>query len=96
MIQGAILAFGGRVWSENGTSWVDLVQPTWVLDFRHGMSGSGSLKYAIDTSLFHLKVVVLNYTVERKQSQPSFSISGGTVSYSLPSSCTFLVCMEAN
>lgn len=89
------MAFGGRVFSENGSSWVDMVQPTWVLDFVYAATGTGTLNYAIDTTLFYLKVVVINYMVQRGQSDPLFTVVGGSVSYSLPASCTFLICMEA-
>lgn len=90
------MSYGAQVWNESGRSWVDVVQPTWVLDFIPSASGNGTLNYSLDTSRFHLKVIVLNYTVTNKDSAPSINVSGGTVSYSLPASCTFLVAMEVN
>lgn len=90
------MSYGAQVWSETGQTWVDVVQPTWILDFINGASGSGTLNYGIDTSRFHLKVIVLNYTLYVRESAPVINVSGGSVSYSLPSSCIFLVAMEAN
>lgn len=90
------MSYGAQVWNESGRTWVDVVQPTWVLDFINGASGSGMLNYGIDTSRFHIKVIVLNYMVKGRQNPPSINVNGGTVTYSLPSSCTFLVAMEAN
>ncbi|WP_337015304.1 hypothetical protein [Leclercia sp. AS011] len=89
------MAYGAQVLTADGKGWIDVIQPTYVLDMHYGLSGSGSLAYSFDTNLFYLKVVVLNYTVERKQNPPTITVNNNVINYSLPSSCTFLVMMEA-
>lgn len=90
------MTYGIELYDENGKSWIDVVQPTWMWDVRSNITGSGTLTYSFDTSLFKLKVVVVNdvtldagYLVEA-----TFSVSGNSVTYYAPRASTFIIFLE--
>lgn len=88
------MAYGARVYDENGKGWIDVVQPTWVMDVRSNISGSGTLTYDFNTSLFKLRVVTVADVSGDWVVEASFVISGNTVTYNSPKPTTFIVFLE--
>lgn len=90
------MAYGIELYDENGKSWIDVVQPTWMWDVRSNITGSGTLTYAFDTSLFKLKVVVVaDVTLDGYVSEATFYVSGNSITYYAPRANTFIVFLEA-
>lgn len=89
------MGFGAQVWNETGKKWVDVVKPTWIIDSRYSVTGSGRLSYSIDTNKFKLKILLIHYSVGGGGKTPVFNISGANVEYSISvGTCSFLVQME--
>lgn len=88
------MTYGVKLFDENGRSWIDVVQPSWVWDVRSNISGQGKLNYDFDTSLFTLRVVVVNDVSGDHVVNAAFTVVGNTVSYNAPKPCTFIVFLE--
>ncbi|MCS5452488.1 hypothetical protein ACJVQT_23210 [Enterobacter huaxiensis] len=93
------MAYGAQIWSDNGKQWVDVVQPTWILDMKNSLSGKGSLTYPCETGRFKIYALVINYFTVKHQENPSFTYAikdanNMVINYNLPDACTFLVVME--
>ena len=89
------MGFGAQIWDGDGKSWIDVVDPSWVLDIRSKIHGDGVIKYAINTSLFKLNVVVVSDCNGEYIQKTEYSINGGEITYSAASESTFIVFMEA-
>lgn len=84
------MTFGVLV-STGDRTYLDTLQPVWYLDFRVLISGSGWLSYPFDSGRFKMSVLALSW---HYGSDPVFTVSGNTLSYSGLDGCTFLVRME--
>lgn len=81
----------GVLSSTGDRTYLDTLQPVWYLDFRVMVYGASSMSYAFDASRFKMSVLALSW---HYGSDPVFTVSGNTLSYSGLDGCTFLVRME--
>lgn len=94
------MAFGAQIWSDNNHQWVDVVQPSWVLDMVINAVGNGSRNYGVDTNRFRVYYIIQNYFVRSRKPTPTITVktvnaSTVNVAWTNGDDLTFLVIMEA-
>lgn len=85
--------YGVQIFDERGRNWVDMVNPSWYIDYKQNIHGEGDLWYGIDTAKFKLRAIITAST-ENRDGGLSVTIDNNRVHYRSPVNGSFMVVME--